>query len=257
MIQVCISGALGFMGKCLRELIAGRADCQVACGIDARAENITSDDPIPLYPSFDAVKEKPDVIIDFSSPTGTADMLSYCEKTKTPCVVCTTGLDDLILDRMKRLAAQTAVFHSANMSLGVNLVMELAQIAAGVLGDHFDIEIIEKHHNRKVDAPSGTALMIADAINRTENGKFDYVYDRHATRAARTQHEIGFHAVRGGNIVGEHEILFCGQNETISISHSASSREVFAEGAVNAAVFLTKQAPGFYCMQDLIKQNQC
>lgn len=255
MAQICISGALGYMGRSLKELIAGKANCQLVCGVDARAEKKMAEQDIPIYSSFDEIQKKPDVIIDFSSPSGTSAMLTYCENTQTPCVVCTTGLDDLLLDRMKRLATRTAVFHSANMSLGVNLVMELAQIAAGVLGDDFDIEIIEKHHNRKLDAPSGTALMIADAINRTENGKFDYIYDRHATRKARSHNEIGMHAVRGGNIVGEHEILFCGQNETISITHSAASREVFAEGAVNAAVFLTCQAPGFYCMQDLLKQS--
>lgn len=254
MVQICISGALGYMGRSLRELIAAKEGCRVCCGVDARAANTAVE--VPVYISFDAMKEKPDVVIDFSSPAGTAEMLTWCEKSKIPCVVCTTGLDDLLLDRMRRLATQTAVFHSANMSLGVNLVMELSQIAAGVLSDAFDIEIIEKHHNRKLDAPSGTALMIADAINRTENGKFDYIYDRHKVRQARTKHEIGLHAVRGGNIVGEHEILFCGQNETISITHRAASREVFAEGAVNAAVFLTRQAPGFYSMQDLIRENQ-
>lgn len=253
MVKICIQGALGYMCRTLISLIGKREDCTVSCGIDARAEK--KEYEIPLYTDFSEMKEKPDVIIDFSAPAGTEAVLDYCEKSGTPCVICTTGLSQEILEQMQRLSEKTAVFHSANMSLGVNLIIELAKSAAQILGDDFDIEIIEQHHNRKVDAPSGTALMIADAINQAENEKFKYVYDRHSVRQARSKQEIGIHSVRGGNIVGVHEIMFCGQNETVSVKHSAASRDVFAEGAVNAAVYLTKKSAGLYCMQDLIKQK--
>lgn len=248
MIKICISGALGKMGSKINQLIDSRDDCIASTGVDYNA----SPDAEGVVKSFDKLSEKPDVIIDFSSVEGTKSVIEYCDKNLVPCVICTTGLDDMIIDNLKKLSTKVPVFFSANMSLGINLLIELSKIAASVLGSGFDIEIIEKHHNRKLDAPSGTALMIADAINENENGKFDYVYDRHAYRRQRDKNEIGIHAVRGGTIVGEHEVLFAGQDEVITLSHSAASRDVFANGAINAAVYICGKKPGFYNMKDLI-----
>lgn len=179
-------------------------------------------------------------------------MLAYCIEKKLPAVICTTGYSPEQVAQIKEASKKIAIFYSGNMSLGINLLIELSKKAAKVFGESFDIEIIEKHHNQKLDAPSGTALMIADAITEYAKNDAQYVYDRHAYRKKRDKREIGIHAVRGGNIVGEHEVLFAGTDELFTISHSARSKSVFAVGAVNAAVYMNGQSAGMYDMSDLL-----
>ncbi|MEG2770515.1 MAG: 4-hydroxy-tetrahydrodipicolinate reductase, partial [Oscillospiraceae bacterium] len=206
MVKICISGYLGKMGTAIKSQISTRTDCKVGVSVDCFAKD--NDDIV--VNSFDNLKDKPDVIIDFSSIEGTKQVIKYCKTNRVPCVICTTGLDDMIEEMLNDLACIVPVFRSANMSIGINLLIELSKIAANILGDNFDVEIVEKHHNRKLDAPSGTALMIADEMNDAENGKYEYVYDRHCERKARSKNEIGIHSVRGGTIVGEHEVIFAG-----------------------------------------------
>lgn len=249
MTDIIIQGINGRMGKALQELISQRDDCRVVAGIDLQASN----GKIPVFSSFDDLSIHGDVLIDFSVPAATQNAIRYCRMHKLPCVICTTGLDKQILADIHELSTHCAVFKSANMSMGINLLIKLAKEASLILGNDYDIEIIEKHHNKKIDAPSGTALMIADEINSINNGKYEYIYDRHNIHQTRNKHEIGLSAVRGGNIVGDHDILFCGPDEILSISHTAQSREVFANGAVNASLFIARKAPGLYSMEDLMK----
>ena len=180
-------------------------------------------------------------------------MLAFAEKHSVPCVICTTGYSTEQVEKIKAAGEKIAIFYSGNMSLGINLLIELSKQAAKVLGGSFDIEILEKHHNLKLDAPSGTALMIADGISETLPQEPQYIYDRHTMRRKRTKNEIGIHSVRGGTIVGEHEVIFAGHDECVSIKHAATSKEVFAVGAVNAARFVYKQSAGLYSMQDMLK----
>ena len=249
MTDIIIQGINGQMGRVLCELISQRDDCRVVGGVDITPQS----GAVPVAASLEELGVTADVLIDFSSPVATKNALRFCEKNHLPCVICTTGLDEEANVLIDAAAQQTAVFKSANMSMGINLLAELAQKAAAALGQDYDIEIIEKHHHNKVDAPSGTALFLADAINETQNGAYEYVYDRHSVRKKRNKHEIGLHSIRGGSIVGEHDILFCGPDEVITLSHSAGSRAVFANGAINAAVFLANQKAGFYTMKELLK----
>ena len=182
------------------------------------------------------------------------EFLDYAKKTNTPAVICTTGLDENQKKEILEASKEVAIFFSANMSLGVNLIAELARKATAVLGNQFDIEIVEAHHNQKIDAPSGTALMLADSISEALDEKPIYEFDRHSKRMKRTKNEIGIHAVRGGTIVGEHEIIFAGPDEVIKISHSAYSKQLFANGSVNAGLFLVGKEPGFYSMKDLVNE---
>lgn len=248
MTEIILNGCNGKMGMAVSRLVAERDDCTVTTGVDLKTD-IAHD-----FPVVNNIKsaEKADVIIDFSHPSCLPGLLEYAVTTKTPLVVATTGLSDADIDNIKAASKAVPVFFTFNMSLGINLLVELAKTASKVLGERFDIEIIEKHHNQKIDAPSGTAIMLANAINEVNDGKYIYEYDRHAKREKRNANEIGIHAVRGGNIVGEHEVIFAGHDEVISLSHSAGSKEVFAAGAVNAAVFLKDQKPGLYDMKDLI-----
>lgn len=252
MVNILIQGIQGRMGRVLCDLIAQRNDCCVVGGID----RIPMDGPVPVVMRFDELKVKADVLIDFSSPEATRNAVTYCKEKALPCVICTTGLTQDDETSIQKLSQTVPVFKSANMSLGINLLAELAQRAAKLLGLDYDIEIVEKHHHNKVDAPSGTALLLADAICDVCQEKYHYVYDRHSVRQMRDPKEIGFHSVRGGSIVGEHEILFCGPDEVITLSHSAASRTVFANGAVNAALFLAGQNPGMYSMTDLLETVQ-
>ena len=252
MTKIAIQGIGGRMGQALCRLIEARSDCQVVAGVDLRANPAAQP---PVYESLEAMSQQPDVLIDFSSPAATAKAVGWCAEHKVPCVICTTGLDEATERALVQLSQHVAVFKSANLSMGINLLIELARTAVQMLGEDYDIEIIEKHHHNKVDAPSGTALMIADEINDAANGAYHYVYDRHAVRQPRDKHEIGLHAVRGGSIVGEHEVLLCGPDEVISLGHSAASREVFANGAVNAAVFLAGKGPGLYSMKDMMRHE--
>lgn len=250
MTNILLVGACGKMGHAVAEFAGSNDKCQIIAGVDKFG---TGDGKFPVYPDFDAVQEQADVIIDFSNPDALQDLLDYALAKKIPAVICTTGLNPEQLDAIGRAADEIPVFFSANMSLGVNLISELAQTAARILGTDYDIEIIEEHHNQKLDAPSGTALMLADAISQALPEQPAYMYDRSQKREKRSKKEIGIHAVRGGTIVGNHTILFAGLDETIRISHSAGSKKLFAVGAVNAALFLTTQKPGLYAMKDMIK----
>ena len=234
MTNIAICGANGKMGKTIYNCIKEREDCKVVAGIDLYTEQYAD---FPIVESPDKLPVKPDVIIDFSNPASLDALLDYCLSTGTPVVVASTGYSDEQIAKIKAAAEQIPVFFTFNMSLGINLLVTLAKKAASVLGDQFDIEIVEKHHNQKIDAPSGTAIMLANAINETLDNSKTYVYDRHSRRQKREKSEIGMHAIRGGTIVGEHDVIFAGHDEVITLSHSAASKTVFAEGSINAAIF--------------------
>ncbi len=251
MKRILLCGALGKMGRTIAQIVSERTDCEIVAGVDV---GVGAAD-FPLYTAPSKVKEDADVLVDFSHPSALGGILEHAVAVSIPVVLATTGYSPEQITLIRRAAERIPVFFSANMSLGVNLLSELAKIAARVLGDTYDIEIVEMHHNRKIDAPSGTALMLADAIASVLPEKPEYVYDRHDKHARRSKNEIGLHAVRGGTIVGEHEILFCGTDEVIKLSHSAGSKAVFAAGAVNAAVFMTGKTAGLYSMHDLVKEE--
>lgn len=252
MINVILSGCNGKMGQVITGLIAEDNDVNIICGCDINTQSTSG---YPVYDDINKFEGKADVIIDFSHPNGFDNIVTYCKKTKTPVLMATTGLRDEQIKKLDELSGEVAVFRSANMSIGINLLINLVKQAAVLLEDKFDIEIIEKHHNQKIDAPSGTALMIADEISESLCHKPEYVYDRHSQRKKRDKKEIGLHAVRGGTIVGEHNVLFAGNNEMIEIKHTATSKEVFAEGSIRAAKFLAGRRPGMYDMKNLIELN--
>lgn len=249
MTNIVICGANGKMGRTIYNCVKDRDDCKVIAGIDLYTEQY-ADFPIVASPA--ELPEKPDVIIDFSNPASLDGLLDYCLSTGTPIVVASTGYSDEQITKIRTASEQIPVFFTFNMSLGINLLVQLAKKAAEVLGDRFDIEIVEKHHNQKLDAPSGTAIMLANAINETMENSKHYVYDRHSRRQKREKSEIGMHAIRGGTIVGEHDVIFAGNDEVITLSHSAASKTVFAEGSVKAAIFLKDKPAGLYDMQMLI-----
>ena len=249
-VNILISGANGKMGHAVAAAIAGREDCVVCAGVDLYTKQYAD---FPIFEKLTDVSVKPDVVIDFSNPAILDDLLDYCQVNGVPCVLATTGYSEEQITKIKKAANSIPVFFSFNMSLGINLLVQLAKKAVSILGGQFDIEIVEKHHNQKIDAPSGTAIMLADAINEELDNKYHYVYDRHSKRQKRDPKEIGMHAIRGGTIVGEHDIIFAGHDEVITLSHSAASKEVFAVGAVNAAVFLAKQDAGMYDMGAMMK----
>ena len=254
MTDIILQGICGRMGHALMEKIAQRDDCRVVAGVDQRAGDVGG---IPVYASLEELPVK-GVLIDFSSPAGSVNAARYCAAHGMPCVICSTGLtseDEAVLEEA---SAKVPVFRSANMSVGINVLIELARRATRLFDGEFDIEIVEKHHHNKLDAPSGTALMIADAINAEADGAYEYVYDRHAVRQKRGKQELGISSVRGGGIVGEHVVLFCGPEEVVTLSHSAQSRGVFADGAVQAALFVSTAQPGFYTMTDMLRgKMQC
>ena len=248
MTRIILSGALGKMGKAIMACVSNRDDCEIVAGVDIAKEECS----FPVFKSFNKIDVVADVIIDFSHPSVLSDLLAFAKEKNIPAVIATTGLNDEQLDSIKVASNDLPIFFSANMSIGVSLVSELAKKAAKVLQGSFDIEIVEAHHNQKIDAPSGTALMLADSISEALNEKPIYEFDRHSKRMKRNKNEIGIHAIRGGTIVGEHEIIFAGTDEIIKISHSAYSKQLFANGSVNAGLFLVGKEPGFYSMQDLI-----
>ena len=252
MVKIAITGANGKMGRVIANLVAAREDCTVIAGIDLNDVQNGSF-PVVKYPA--ELPEKPDVIIDFSHPSALNDLLSYCTINNVPLVAATTGYTADEIAKIKKTAEQIPIFFTFNMSLGINLLVELGKRAVNVLGGQYDIEIVEKHHNQKKDAPSGTAIMIAEALNGELDNKMKYVYDRHNVRKAREANEIGMHAIRGGTIVGEHDIIFAGHDEVITLSHSAGSKEVFANGSINAAVFLSKKENGLDDMSDLLQNS--
>lgn len=249
MIRLIVCGCNGKMGRAVTACVKERCDCEIVAGFDRNTDSTAG---YPVYANPANCDIEADALIDFSHPSALPGVLTFAKDHGIPAVIATTGLSDEDLLTVQDAAKQVAVFSCANMSLGVSLLAELAKKAAAVLGNSFDVEIIEKHHNQKIDAPSGTALMLAQAVSEGLSYTPKYVYDRHAVRAKRDPHEIGFSAVRGGTIVGEHEILFAGHDEAISLSHSAMSKEIFASGAVNAAVFLVGKPAGLYAMKDLM-----
>jgi len=250
-----LNGYNGKLGRAVIESAANKPEeFNIVVGIDINPAAINFN--FPVFFKLSDYKEKVDLILDCSHHSAIDSLLEYADCMKTPLVVCTTGHTPDEMGLIKSYSEKIPVFKSANMSVGVNLIAELAKKAAILLKNDFDIEIIEKHHNQKLDAPSGTALMIADEISSVfdESDKPEYIYDRHNVKRIRGKKELGIHAVRGGTIIGEHEVIFAGTNELISISHSAQSREMFANGALAAARFLYGKAPGFYSMQDLINE---
>lgn len=251
MTKILLNGYQGKMGHVISDLAASRKDVKIIAGVDHAEPN--ADNPFPGYASYADVKEKPDVLIDFSNPKALDNILAYCISNKVPAIICTTGFSDDQVKQIHAAAEQIPVFFSSNMSIGVNLLVELAKSAAKVLYPGFNIEIVEEHHNQKLDAPSGTALMIANEISSVLNDDISYEYDREAKREKRPVNEIGIHSVRAGTIVGEHEVIFGGPDEVLKITHTAYSRKIFANGALNAAVFMAQdRKPGLYSMKDLL-----
>ncbi len=250
MTRIILCGCSGKMGKNISTCVDNRNDCEIVAGVDV-VEGACS---YPVFKSFNDVNVEADVIIDFSHPSVLNDLLSFAKKNKIPAVIATTGLNEQQIASTKEASNEIPLFFSANMSMGVSLISELAKKAAKLLQGDFDIEIVEAHHNQKIDAPSGTALMLADSISGALNEKPIYEFDRHSKRMKRTKNEIGIHAVRGGTIVGEHEIIFAGPDEVIKISHSAYSKQLFATGSVNAGLFLVGKPAGFYSMKDLVNE---
>ncbi|MDI3534666.1 MAG: 4-hydroxy-tetrahydrodipicolinate reductase [Thermosediminibacterales bacterium] len=252
MIKVIVNGCCGKMGSVATSILQNREKFKVVAGIDKNCSAGLYD--FPVYAEFAECKEKADVVLDFSRPEALHSILEYALEHKARVVLATTGYSQKQLALIKDASKKIPVFTSPNMSLGVNLMFELVKQTARFFGNGFDIEIIEKHHNQKVDSPSGTALALAGEINSVFDNEKDFVYGRKAVNQPRTQKEIGIHAVRGGTIVGEHQVIFAGQNEIFEITHKAHSRDVFGIGAVRAVEFIMEQPPGLYSMKDLVNQ---
>ena len=251
MVRMIMHGCNGAMGKVITGLAADDKDIEIVAGIDLRQG---TDCGYPVFTSLGECNVSADVIVDFASAKAVYGLLKFSAETGTPVVLCTTGLSQEQLAAVKRTSASAAVLRSANMSLGVNLLLKLVQDAARVLaGSGFDIEIVEKHHNQKMDAPSGTAIALADSMNGAMGDFYEYVYDRSGKREKRSPKEIGISAVRGGSIVGEHDVIFAGRDEVVTFSHTAYSKAIFAKGALEAAKFLAGKGPGLYTMADVVR----
>lgn len=249
MIKVLINGCNGRMGQVLANEIDRFPELLLSSGFDVYDEGKNT---FPVYSKIEDIKEKPDVIIDFSVPVSTFNILNYAVKNKVPVVIATTGFSKEQLEEIKVSSTLIPIFRSSNMSFDINLMKKIvSEVAKKLKGT--DIEIVETHHNRKVDAPSGTAILLADAINEVMDEKLDYNFNRHDLHEKRNPKEIGFSSIRGGNIVGEHSVQFFGEYETFEIKHTSYSRNVFAEGALKAAIFLANQKSGYYGMDDLVK----
>lgn len=251
MVKVIMHGCNGKMGQVITSILKDDNEAKIVAGIDL------FDDGHNDYPVFKTLKEcdiEADVIIDFCSAAAVDALLDYVEDKKVPVVLCSTGLSEEQLDRVKKVSESVAVLKSANMSLGVNLLMKLLKEAAAKLAPAgFDIEIVEKHHNLKLDAPSGTAIALADSINEEFDNSYEYVYDRSQRRQKRDAKELGISAVRGGTIVGEHDVIFAGLDEVVTFSHTAYSKSIFAKGAVSAAKFLAGKPAGLYDMKPVLE----
>ena len=252
MTDIIMHGASGAMGQMIIKIVSEDPDARIVAGVDINTD-VNYD--FPMFKSISECDVKADAIIDFSHVSCVDGLLSFCEEKKMPVVLCTTGLSDEQLSHVKSASEKTAVLKSANMSLGINLLQKLLKEAAGTLADAgFDIEIVEKHHRRRLDSPSGTALALADSVQEGLSEKYEYVFDRSGRREKRPKTEIGISAVRGGTIVGDHDVIFAGEDEVITFSHRAYSRAVFAKGAVAAAKFLKGRGAGLYDMSDVIGQ---
>ena len=242
------------MGQAVEKSAIACENCEIIAGVDLYGLAAAT---FPVFKNLQEINiettDKADVLIDFSNPSALESILEYTEKEKIPAVICTTGFTDAQVEKIKTSSKTVPIFYSRNMSIGINLILELSKKATQILGDDFDIEIIEQHHNQKIDAPSGTALMIAEEISSAMDEAPKYVFDRSKLKEKRTKNEIGIHSVRGGTIPGNHDIIFAGEKEIITLSHHAESREIFANGAIKAAKYLINQKPGFYTMKDMIK----
>ena len=248
MIKVLINGCNGKMGQEVLNAINNNENFEVLNGVDIK-EN--PDYTFPVYTNTNEIKEKPDVIIDFSVPVATMKVLEYAKENNVPIVIATTGLSDEEKQKIKEYSKTIPIFQSANMSYDINLMKKVvAEVAKNL--NQTDIEIVETHHNRKIDSPSGTALLLADSINNALDNKKDYNFNRFQNREKRKKNEIGFSSIRGGNIVGEHTVIFFGENESFEITHKAYSRGVFAEGALKGAEYIVGKENGYYSMDDII-----
>ena len=247
MTKILLCGCQGFMGKTITHIVSESDDATIVAGVDIKNDLTTN---YPIFSDINDVTEKADVIIDFSHPSLLLKILEYSKKNNVPAVLATTGYSENDIKTINEYSKYVPLFFTYNMSLGINLITELAVKAKEILGSGFDIEIIEKHHNKKIDAPSGTAIMLANALN--SNNEFEYVYDRQSVKKARSKNEIGICSIRGGTIVGEHSVIFAGNDEVVEIKHSAYSKKVFAVGAVNAAKWLKSQDKGLYSMKNII-----
>ena len=250
MIRIIMHGCNGRMGQAITRLAKENNELTIVAGVDP-FDGVTND-----YPVFKSIEEcdiEADVVIDFASAKAVDNLIDYCLNKKLPIVLCTTGLSEEQMAKVKDASKEIAVLKSANMSLGVNLLIKLLKESAPILGNAgFDIEIVEQHHKMKKDAPSGTALALADAINESMDNRYSYVYDRSPRSEARRENEIGISSVRGGTIVGIHDVIFAGEDEVITLNHTAYSRAIFAKGALSAAAFLAGKEAGYYDMQDVI-----
>ena len=250
MVKILMHGCNGKMGRMITEIVKNEEDAVIAAGVD-KFTGIPND-----YPVFEKITQcdvDVDVVIDFSNAGAVDELLDYCVEKNLPVVLCTTGLSDEQLKKVEECSERIAVLKSANMSMGINLLLKLLKDAAKVLAPAgYDIELVEKHHNQKLDAPSGTAIMLGNAANKSLNGEYHFVFDRSERREKRDPKEIGFSAVRGGTIVGVHDVIYAGEDEVIELNHQAFSRGVFAKGAVQAAKFLQGKEPGVYTMRDVI-----
>lgn len=248
MTKIIIGGCCGRMGRFVADIVKNRKDCDIVAGIDIIDDSSLG---FPVFQSYSEVNVVADVIIDFSNPALLSSTLEYAINNRVALVLATTGLTDEQIADVENASKSIPVFFSYNYSMGVSLICELSRIAAKVLGNGFDVEIVEAHHNQKLDAPSGTAIMLGNAVKEELPDAY-FEYDRHSKRQKRNGNEIGIHSIRGGTIVGEHSVMFAGNDEIVTISHSARSRAIFATGAVNAAVYLTDKENGMYNMSDLV-----
>ena len=251
MVKMIMHGCNGKMGQVITKIVKEDANAEIVAGID---KYMGIPNEYPVFESIDKCDVEADVVIDFSNAAAVDGLLDYCVEKQVPVVLCTTGLSEEQLGKVQEASKKVAVLKSANMSLGVNMLLKLLQDATKILAPAgFDIEIVEKHHNQKVDAPSGTALAMADSINAAMNDEYTYIYDRSQVRQKRDKKEIGISAVRGGTIVGEHEVIYAGEDEVIEFKHTAHSKAVFAKGAVEAGKFLKGKGAGLYDMKDVIQ----
>ena len=250
MLNVVISGCNGRMGQVVTRMCSQRDDMQVVAGFDRNTAQLSG---YPVYAVPEEYTGPADVVIDFSNPSALSGLLAFCKARTIPVVLCTTGYSADQLEEIKAASQTVPVFKSGNMSVGINLLVKLVQKAAAVLGENFDVEVVERHHRMKVDAPSGTAVMLADAAASALPHESEYVYERQSVRQPRGKNEIGISSVRGGTIVGEHEVIFAGTDEVLELKHTAYSREVFANGAVTAARYMAGiKTPGMYDMSDAL-----
>ena len=254
MTRIIMHGACGRMGRVISDIVKEDADAEIVAGIDIAGRD---DAGYPVFTDINACDVEADVIIDFTTASAVDGLLDYAVKKNLPVVLCSTGLSTEQLDKVRETSAEIAILKSANMSLGVNTILGLLKSATKVfVPAGFDVEIVEQHHHNKLDAPSGTAIALADAINEAADGQFEYIYNRSDRRAARDKKELGISAVRAGSIPGTHDVIFAGQDEVIEIRHIAYSRSIFGVGAVSAAKFLAGKKPGMYDMQDVIAAQQ-